>query len=88
MESPWAPDELAIRQLTKEEVLGVLHSLPERLRLILELRFGLIDERPRTLEEVGQEVGLTRERVRQREQQAIQMLKGSDQLRSLHAAAS
>ena len=88
MESPWAPDELAIRQLIKEEVLGVLHSLPERLRLILELRFGLIDERPRTLEEVGQEVGLTRERVRQREQQAIQMLKGSDQLRSLHADAS
>ena len=85
MESPWAPDELAIRQLTKEEVLGVLQGLPERLRLILELRFGLIDQRPRTLEEVGQEIGLTRERVRQLEQQAIQTLKSSEQLRSLHA---
>ena len=88
MESPWAPDELAIRQLTKEEVFGVLRDLPERLRLILELRFGLIDQRPRTLEEVGQAVGLTRERVRQLEQQAIQMLKTSEQLRSLHATAS
>lgn len=86
-DSPWTPDELAIRQLTREEVLGALRQLPDRLRLILELRFGFIDSRPRTLEEVGREVGLTRERVRQLEQQALRKLKGSEELRALHATA-
>ncbi len=76
----WAPDELAIRQLTRESVLESLQELPPRLRLVVELRFGLVDGRPRTLEEVGQELGVTRERARQLERQALSKLKQSRRL--------
>ena len=48
--------------------------------MVLALRFGFIDDRPRTLEEVGRELGVTRERVRQLEKQALTMLRGSDKL--------
>jgi RNA polymerase primary sigma factor len=54
-----------------------VQELSPRLRLILELRFGLLDDRPRTLEEVGEELGLTRERIQQLEQQALQRLRES-----------
>ena len=75
--SPWSPDELALRHLAREHVLAAVQELAPRLRLILELRFGLLDDRPRTLEEVGEELGLTRERIRQLEQQALQRLRES-----------
>ncbi len=67
--SGWGPEEVAIRQLDREEVLEAVRELPERLRLVLELRFGLLDQRPRTLEEVGLVLGVTRERARQLERQ-------------------
>lgn len=54
---------------------------------MLELRFGLLDGRPRTLEEVGHELGVTRERARQLERQAIGMLQESRRLASDNAAA-
>ncbi len=78
--SPWSPDELALRQVAREHVLAAVQELAPRLRLILELRFGLLDDRPRTLEEVGEELGLTRERIRQLEQQALQRLRESTAL--------
>ena len=78
--SEWTPDELAIRMLTREEVLHALDDLPPRLRLLLSLRFGFYDDRPRTLEEVGQELGVTRERVRQLERQALNRLRLSERL--------
>ena len=80
--SEWAfPDEKAIRILMTEEVVNALvDALPPRLRLVLSFRFGFIDDRPRTLEEVGRELGVTRERVRQLEKQALGMLKSSDKL--------
>ena len=81
--SGWTPDELAIRMLTRENVVQVLGELPPRLRLVLALRFGFFDDRPRTLEEVGQELGVTRERIRQLERQAIEQLRRSEHLPSL-----
>ncbi len=83
--SAWAPDEIAIRQLTRENVLQAMDDLPPRLRLVLALRFGFYDDRPRTLEEVGQELGVTRERIRQLERQAIQRLRASKRLPQLES---
>ena len=75
--SGWTPDETAIRMMTRENVVEALETLPPRLRLLLALRFGFFDDRPRTLEEVGKELGVTRERVRQLERQALNRLRGS-----------
>ena len=81
--SGWTPDEVAIRMLTREDVLQAMEELPPRLRLVLALRFGFFDDRPRTLEEVGQELGVTRERIRQLERQALDRLRFSQRLPSL-----
>jgi RNA polymerase primary sigma factor len=83
--SDWAPDELAIRQLTKESVLKAVQKLPPRLALVLQLRFGLLDDRARTLEEVGDEIGVTRERARQIERQALERLRNTKGVRDLLA---
>ena len=86
--SSWTPDELAIRMLTREEVILAMEDLPPRLRLIVGLRFGFYDERPRTLEEVGHELGVTRERVRQLERQALDKLRLSEKLPTLEESGS
>ena len=78
--SGWTPDEVAMRMLTREDVIEALEDIPPRLRMVLALRFGFIDDRPRTLEEVGRELGVTRERVRQLEKQALTILRGSGKL--------
>ena len=80
--SVWAsPYELAVKMEMREDVVNAfVDALPERLRLVLAYRFGFIDDRPRTLEEVGRELGVTRERVRQLEKQALGMLKASNNL--------
>ena len=69
------PEDATSRLLLKEEVARVLDTLTERERLVLVLRFGLADARPRTLQEVGVEIGLTRERIRQIEEHALQKLR-------------
>lgn len=74
------PEELAIRQITREKVLDAVAELPPRMGYVLHLRFGLIDDRPRTLEEVGQLLGVTRERTRQIERQALSLLKSSPEV--------
>ncbi len=79
----WTPDEIAVRLLTRDDVLQALEELPPRLRLLLLLRFGFYDDRPRTLEEVGVELGVTRERVRQLERQALRRLRESESLPTL-----
>ena len=79
----WATDEMAIRMVTRQNVVDAMQDLPPRLRLVLTLRFGFFDDRPRTLEEVGRELGVTRERVRQLERQALDRLRGSGRLPSL-----
>ena len=70
-----APDAAAGQQLLKETVNAVLHSLSIRERKVLELRFGLTDGRSRTLEEVGREFEVTRERIRQIEAKALRRLR-------------
>ncbi len=70
-----APAEAASHQLLKEQVESVLDSLTQRERRVLQLRFGLEDGRARTLEEVGKEFGVTRERIRQIEAKALRKLR-------------
>ncbi len=61
--------------LLKESLTNAIQVLPERDRRVLELRYGLHDEQPRTLEDVGRVLGMTRERARQLEAQALRMLR-------------
>jgi len=70
-----APADAASHQLLKEQVEDVLGSLTARERRVLQLRFGLKDGRGRTLEEVGKEFGVTRERIRQIEAKALRKLR-------------
>ncbi|MDO4377577.1 MAG: RNA polymerase sigma factor RpoD [Erysipelotrichia bacterium] len=70
-----SPDEYASKELLKDEIDNVLATLTERERKVLQLRFGLIDGRQRTLEEVGKEFNVTRERIRQIEAKALRKLK-------------
>ncbi len=69
------PLEAASQQLLKEQIEAVLNTLSERERKVLRLRFGLDDGRPRTLEEVGREFKVTRERIRQIEGKALRKLR-------------
>jgi RNA polymerase primary sigma factor len=78
-----APAEAASYQLLKEQVEAVLDSLTDRERRVLQLRFGLGDGRGRTLEEVGKEFNLTRERIRQIEAKALRKLRHPSRSRKL-----
>ena len=78
-----APAEAASHQLLKEQVEGVLDSLTPRERRVLQLRFGLEDGRSRTLEEVGRDFNVTRERIRQIEAKALRKLRHPSRSRKL-----
>ena len=73
--SALAPPDAASHQLLKEQIDEVLCTLNPRERRVLQLRFGLEDGRSRTLEEVGREFGVTRERIRQIEAKALRKLR-------------
>ncbi len=70
-----SPDEKAAQELLKSQVEEVLGTLSDRERKVLQLRFGITDGKTRTLEEVGREFGVTRERIRQIEAKAIRKLR-------------
>jgi len=70
-----APDEVVMSGLLREDLEEVMKSLSERERTVLKLRFGLDDGHPRTLEEVGREFHVTRERIRQIEAKSLRKLK-------------
>jgi RNA polymerase primary sigma factor len=69
------PVDAASKQLLREQVRNVLQFLSERERQVLEMRFGLMDGRDHTLEEVGRKFGVTRERIRQIEAKALRKLR-------------
>ena len=78
-----APADAASIQLLKEQVDEVLNTLTDRESRVLQLRFGLEDGRSRTLEEVGREFGVTRERIRQIEAKALRKLRHPTRSRKL-----
>ena len=78
-----APDQYANNQLLKDEIGLVLKTLTEREEKVLRLRFGLEDGRTRTLEEVGKEFDVTRERIRQIEAKALRKLKNPTKCKRL-----
>ena len=78
-----APPDAATFQLLREQVVNVLDTLSERERRVLQLRFGIEDGRSRTLEEVGRDFGVTRERIRQIEAKALRKLRHPSRSRKL-----
>ena len=83
-EDTMTPEESATGQLLKEQVKDMLGALTEREQKILKLRFGLEDGKQHTLEEVGQEFSVTRERIRQIEAKALAKLRKHKDARKLH----
>jgi RNA polymerase primary sigma factor len=79
-----SPDESAADQLLKEQVQSVLSTLGDREQKILKMRFGLEDGKSHTLEEVGQEFSVTRERIRQIEAKALAKLRKHKDVKRLH----
>jgi len=82
-ERTMGPEEYATVEMLKEELRGVLATLTEREEKVLRLRFGLDDGQSRTLEEVGQIFGVTRERIRQIEAKALRKLRHPSRSRKL-----
>lgn len=79
-----APEESAASQLLKEQVQSILGTLSEREQKILKMRFGLDSGKSHTLEEVGQEFAVTRERIRQIEAKALAKLRKHKDAKKLH----
>ena len=74
-EDAMAPDDAALKTITNEDIDSVLHTLTAREESVIRLRFGLQDGRCHTLEEVGSEFNVTRERIRQIEAKALRKLR-------------
>lgn len=79
------PDETASINILREHIFNLLEQLPPREARILQLRYGLLDGQVLTLNEVGRKMGVTRERVRQIEAQALSRLRSKGIFRELHA---
>ncbi len=79
-----SPAEMTSFSLLKDKLTNVLTSLSERERKVLELRFGLGDGYSRTLEEVGRQFRVTRERIRQIEAKALRKMRHPTRIRHLH----
>lgn len=83
-EDATSPEESAAGQLLKEQVAGVLSALTDREQKIIKMRFGLDDGKNHTLEEVGQEFSVTRERIRQIEAKALAKLRKHKDAKKLY----
>ncbi|MBQ2402205.1 MAG: sigma-70 family RNA polymerase sigma factor, partial [Lachnospiraceae bacterium] len=82
-EQVMVPADAATYTLLREQLTEVLETLTEREQKVLRLRFGLDDGRPRTLEEVGRDFNVTRERIRQIEAKALRKLRHPSRSRKL-----
>ena len=71
------PEEQVEDSLRSQTLAAALDALADRERQVLVLRYGLVDEEPKTLEEIGKRLGLTRERVRQIEAKAVAKMRAS-----------
>ena len=78
-----SPSDVAESNMLKEQLIQVLNTLTPREEKVLRLRYGLDDSHPRTLEEVGKEFNVTRERVRQIEAKALRKLRHPNRLKKL-----
>jgi RNA polymerase primary sigma factor len=85
--APGGVEEEVEISLTESTLHRALEDIPEREREVLRLRYGLTSEEPKSLEEIGRRLGLTRERVRQIESQALQRLSVSREIDALRSAA-
>ena len=78
-----SPSDLVSFAMLREQLIGVLNTLTPREEKVLRLRYGVDDGRPRTLEEVGKEFNVTRERIRQIEAKALRKLRNPQRIRRL-----
>ena len=77
------PEEYTIKKMIREEIFKTLQSLTEREEKVISLRFGLLDDKERTLEEVGKDFNVTRERIRQIEAKALRKLRNPTRAKTL-----
>jgi RNA polymerase primary sigma factor len=77
------PSDMTAYSMLKEKIMDVLDSLTDRERAVLEQRFGLVDGYSRTLEEVGRQFKVTRERIRQIEAKALRKMRHPTRIRHL-----
>jgi len=80
------PEESVEVSLRSQALAVALQALPDRERMVLVLRYGLVDEEPKTLEEIGKRLGLTRERVRQIELESLRRLAGLREMQMVAAS--
>jgi len=78
-----APSDVAAYTMLREQLITVLHKLTPREEMVLRLRYGIDDGKPRTLEEVGKEFNVTRERIRQIEAKALRKLRNPSRSKKL-----
>jgi RNA polymerase primary sigma factor len=86
-EAAASPFDEASVNLRRVDILRALEALPDRERRVIELRFGLLGEQPRTLEEVGRAFGVTRERIRQIENNTLKKLEALPEAQALRDSA-
>jgi RNA polymerase primary sigma factor len=86
-EAAASPFDEASVNLRRTDILRALDALPDRERKVIELRFGLLGEQPRTLEEVGRAFGVTRERIRQIENNTLKKLEALPEAQALRDSA-
>jgi RNA polymerase primary sigma factor len=86
-EAAASPFDEASSNLRRVDILRALEALPDRERKVIELRFGLLGEQPRTLEEVGRAFGVTRERIRQIENNTLRKLQALPEAQALRDSA-